>query len=515
MLITSEAKRQRLLQDELWYRGELRYLIAGKRPHGQLQAYDRIKAWKRENPKHPGPIVLLTYRRFGKSFLDAIHAAETALRTPGACVKVGAGWYKQIRDIFRPVWNKVLRACPGALQPDPSGYTYTFRNPRWREPGATSEVTLVGCNIEHGDRLRGTDLDFCSLDEARDINELIYVIQDVLWPQFLRREAPLLVLSSTMPKTLAHDFIELKNRARREGRLIDFRVANLDRDPMVPPEPEENLDWSHEDEWLVLAGGITKDSPTWRREFMNEEVPDLEALIIPEWFHVGEKSTFTKDYTDRHEGRPRHFFAYMGCDLGWDDQTAILHGFHDFDQDLLVIEAEIVRNRTTPKEIAQLIKDREEELYPGAYARRQIQRYSDNDKLTLASLTQDHDVWVWPAEKHDKLEAIAQLRTRVGAGKLRVHKRCKELIYQLKNGIWDERRKEFIRTKTLGHCDAIDALIYLNRMINVRANPGPVMGKPEDPNVFTPPWVTSMDQVVTNQSRITRFHSGRGPSPFG
>lgn len=527
--ITSRDQRDRLLKEHLWYSGRLRYLVREKRPHGQLSLYDWVHEWKAAHPTDPGPLCLTTRRRLGKTHLKATLAIERALALPGQVIKIGAPWYKQAREIFRPVMRRVLAHCPAGLQPDHTGYTWTFRNPYWRRRGrlwTPSEITLVGVNTDKGDRLRGGDLDLGILDEVRDIKDLKYIQDDILMPMFLDREYPLLVYGTTMPRTLAHDYTaEILPSARREGRAKLFRVANLDRDPMVPPDPEEDLDWTERHEALVLKS-ITKESPTWQREYLCLEVEDREHKIIPEYVDVEGRILFgtaeagpeeKADYTEAHRGRPAHFFAYMGGDIGWEDYSAFLWGFHDFDEDLLVIEAEVLKNHTTPKEIAKLIRETEERFYPEHYRMGSIVRYADAEQITLAGLTIDERIPILPPEKYDLTAAIAKLRTRFAEAKIRIHRRCRELRYQLAHGVWNEKRTEFERTIALGHCDAVAGLIYLNRMLPIRRRPGPVRGKPVADEKFYPPWAPKPGEetpTVTKNKTIFREPRRGGENPF-
>ncbi len=515
--ISTPERRRRALVSELWHAGRLRYLIREKRPHAQLSLYDWIHGWKAANPDDPGPLCLTTRRRLGKSHLLGILHVERCLRLPNQVCKLGAPWFKQVREVFRPILNRILRDCPDSLRPETSGYVYTFRNPRWRDPHAVSQIIMVGSNTDSGDRLRGTDLDFGSLDEVRDIKDLKYIQDDILMPQFLDRPLPLLIYTTTMPRSLAHDYItEVLPAARREGRSKLFRVADLARDPMTPPAPEEDLDWTERHERLVLKN-ISKESATWRREYLCEEVPDLESLIIPEFPQVEADVTFEgEDYCEAHKGRPDHFHVYMGADLAWEDFSGILWGFYDFDEDLLVIEAEIARKRTTPREIAELIRQSEQTWYPEHYSQHSILRFADAVQLTLAGLVFDEGIAIVPTEKHDRDEAIAKLRTRFADRKIRIHRRCKELIYQLRNGIWDERRKDFLRSATLGHCDLLAALIYLNRMGPFRANPHPLRPAPPS-SKFHPPWAPAPGPsggTVTHEKTISRQLPRGGVNPF-
>ena len=78
-----------------------------------------------------------------------------------------------------------------------------------------------------------------------------------------------------------------------------------------------------------------------------------------------------------------------------------------------------------------------------------------------------------PTRKDDKLAAINSLRLRFTQGKIKINKRCKNLLFQLKVGLWNPQRTGFLRGENTGHLDAIDALIYLNRNINTTHNPFP------------------------------------------
>jgi len=41
----------------------------------------------------------------------------------------------------------------------------------------------------------------------------------------------------------------------------------------------------------------------------------------------------------------------------------------------------------------------------------------------------------------------------------------------MRYGIWNDARTQFARTKALGHCDAVDALLYMVRNVDRTNNP--------------------------------------------
>ena len=75
--------------------------------------------------------------------------------------------------------------------------------------------------------------------------------------------------------------------------------------------------------------------------------------------------------------------------------------------------------------------------------------------------------------KHDVDVTLSLLRTSVSARKIIIDPKCKRLIYQLENGIWNEQRTKWIRSDELGHCDGVAALGYFNRCARWRKNPFP------------------------------------------
>jgi hypothetical protein len=78
-----------------------------------------------------------------------------------------------------------------------------------------------------------------------------------------------------------------------------------------------------------------------------------------------------------------------------------------------------------------------------------------------------------PARKDDLQTMVNQARLWVSAGRVRVNPRCKYTLGCLKNGVWNRQRDDWAHTMTWGHFDALAALIYLIRGIDVMTNPIP------------------------------------------
>ena len=91
-----------------------------------------------------------------------------------------------------------------------------------------------------------------------------------------------------------------------------------------------------------------------------------------------------------------------------------------------------------------------------------------------------HDLNFITTRKDNKEGAINEMRMWVAKGKIKIHERCKHLIYHLEFGQWNDKRSDFKRMpdtpdKSIkgGHVDGIPALYYLIRNVQRSKNPFP------------------------------------------
>lgn len=442
-----------LLNRDLWYAGQLRWIL---RRHGQRRIHDFVMQCMEEDSFEP--IVVVTHRRLGKSFLPIALSVERCLQQPGMRCVYGAPTHEQVMDIVEPNYEIIMRSCPAELLPRSRGRARIFHNPRWVDPG-TSTMKMVGVDVKRGDNLRGTFADIMILDEAREMAHLRYMVEEVIIPQFTGRDRPLLLIISTPPRTNDHDLARyFRPQAMAAGRYLEIKGS-------------ENPDFTERDQELILAGmGGDKQSIAWRREVECDFVPDPEDLITPE-FAEARADIVVKEYP-----RPQWFFPWTCMDTGFDpDFTAILFGYVDFRNQLLVIEDEIFRRRMTLLDISKAVRKKEAELWGKPY--HPVRRIADIDSRGLEDLRRMFKLNFRAADKFNAESALARMRSNLRTRKIRIQQRCVRLIDQLSNGIWhisrEGKRTDFERTEQNGHWDAGKALCYLNKMVNWREMPDP------------------------------------------
>ena len=389
------------------------------------------------------------------------------IRTPGLRCVYGAPTYAQVREIVEPLLSQLLLSCPANLQPKSRGYSFRFRNPRWGSK-EFSTLALVGVDVKRGDNLRGLHADEVWLDEVRDVRALRYIVEDVIVPQFIGRDNPVLGMVTTPPRTNDHEWVQyFRPKALGEGRYLEIPGS-------------KNPDFTEADKQLILrAIGGDEDSIGYRREVECECISDPEDLIVPEFTmekehivrHVlrKERTYYEADTGERYK-LPRQYFPYVVMDTGYDpDFTAILFIYADFHRAKLVVVDEVFKRRMTLKEIASDVRKGVHKWFRASV--HQTRYLADMEKRAVVDLRTEYKLPFRAVKKHDADAGLARARTAIRVHKVEILSTCVRLIDQLENGIWNENKTDFERTDANGHWDAGKALVYAVRMTNLHENP--------------------------------------------
>ncbi|MES2367541.1 MAG: hypothetical protein V4563_16820, partial [Pseudomonadota bacterium] len=201
-----------------------------------------------------------------------------------------------------------------------------------------------------------------------------------------------------------------------------------------------------------------------RRELYCEFVIEENRAVIPEF---SEARHVYKEGADL--AIPVWRDKYTSMDLGFNDDTHALFAWWDFHNAQLVVEDEVRRANELTSNIVKMVKEKELAVWGD---RRPHMRIADNDPQILHDMA-SLGLAFSPTRKTDKEAAINSLRSMFAQGKIRIHERCANLILQLKVGIWNSKRTDYERLPGIGHLDGVDALVYLNRMIDRNHNPEP------------------------------------------
>ena len=323
---------------------------------------------------------------------------------------------------------------------------------RWRvtdsyfEHPNGSKLYLRGVNHDKGESARGTAANIIVADEFGSWRDPDYVVKSILRPQLDTTDGSFIICSTPSPD-LGHSYYRFKQDAIANERFIQrviYDNASLSKDRIA--------------EICREVGG--EDSPSWQREYLCRPVTNPERLVIPEF----SEEIHVKDLEiPFHESN-----RYVGVDLGFSDFTAFLFASHHFPTNLLYIHDELVLQGKNSEQIVKEAKQKEALNFQDKTIYRRV---SDNDLQMLFDMNSIYGYSIIPTRKDDKQAVINQLRIRFTTGTIAIHPRCKNLIFQLKVGLWNPSGAQFQRGAATGHLDAVDALIYLNRNLDMAHNP--------------------------------------------
>lgn len=381
-------------------------------------------------------------RRFGKTTSVLTYVTDQLRKYPGWICRWCEPWKNQCREIVIPEMDNIQRSAE-----EMDKFVYKAIDSVYSHPNG-SKIYIRGVNEDRGESSRGPKANIIVADEFGSWRDPDYIVNEALRPQLLTTNGQFIFTSTPAPD-LAHLYYRYKEKAIREKRFIQKTIYD-----------NQTLSLEKIEEIANEVGG--KDKAAFRREYLCEAVADPERLVCPEF---SEALHVYDDYPT-----PDFFDGYVGVDLGFNDFTAFIFGYFDFLNTTLVIQDELVFQSKNSLEIVTAAKAKELEIWG---TKKPYLRISDNELQQLWDMNTLFKYELYPTKKDDKQAAINNLRERFSRGKIKISRKCENLIFQLKTGLWNEQRTNYTRSTNTGHLDSVDALIYLNRNVNVTKNPIP------------------------------------------
>jgi PBSX family phage terminase large subunit len=445
---------------ELWRRGELSW----KLNKVQKELKNTV-----DNDDTKTSVVVVS-RRTGKTYWLVIEALMQCIKQPNSVVKFLFPKSKDAKTNIIPIMRMITEDCPEDVKPifNTQDKMFNFNN--------GSQIQLAGSDLGI-DGIRGGFAHLCIVDEAGYCSDLKYAIRSVLSPT-IRTTGGRIIMASTPSKSPDHEFVtEYMIPYKASGRLKIFTIYD---NPNFTPEIVQEIIEDY-------PRGV--EDPDFKREYMCEVAIDTESAVCAE-FALNKDEIVISDYEV-----PEHTDFYIGADIGYVDLTVMLFGYYDFKNATLVITDELVMSGATmtTEALALEIKKKEKlRFFKDGQNTEPYLRVMDNDLKLINDLRQLHNIQFMPTKKDNKAGAINEMKIWMGQGRIRIHERCKHLIYHLEYGQWNSKRTDFKRLndspdKTIkgGHVDAIPALYYLIRNIHAYRNPFPVgYGTNIGPNTY-------------------------------
>ena len=441
-MITKEAAIK-----ELWYRGNLHFKIK----HRDIQ--NRIEDKYNEIRARGGMLFVCNIaRRSGKTFWAAKKATEICLNEAidRPVVKYGSAFYEDLRKFIYPTFEKLLSDSPNSFPKE------AIESRKVLEFHAnTARIDFAGLDLKPNS-LRGDYADLVIIEEAGFVSKLKYIYDSVCVPMTMYRDGAMIVMIGTPGEDINHDFMTtFKKKAIQENAYLELTI-------------DDNDALTQSQRFFYLNECI--DESTKLREYYCKVVVDESRAIIPEW-----KPEFVKEINK--DELFQFYHKYESMDLGVIDKTVALYGYYDFKEAKLKILNELVMNgpEMTTAVLAEALKKKSLETWGDKVI---YKRVSDNNNLLLLNdLSHEFKIRFSPISKDSLHAMVNKVRTWVAQNRIEVSPNCTELIGCLEGGIWDKNRREFLRSESYGHYDALASLIYLVRVINEQTNPIPALYK--------------------------------------
>jgi hypothetical protein len=484
-------------------RGDMRPLMT----RTQRETHRRFQSTRKTDRRY----VLDCSRRFGKTILGACVVHEEALVGPNRILRICAPSKVHGRQFVIPAFEWVRERVPEAQRP-----TFHSMDNMWKWPNGSrcylgSAETLRDCDAQVG-----TELHLGVLDEAGKypVGLLDHMVGSVFGKSLLTTRGSLLI-TSTPAISQAHELSRYVAEGAANGTLSQYTIEDCDHiewdyrmftiaDDLQLGSIEARAEFHaallaapsmEERKRLIMESGSLKAFEVLR-ELYCEHITEKSRMIVPEWADVAATSVCELE-------PPEYVDWYAAGDFGFEDLSVVLYAWFNFEEQFLYVADEVVKQYASSLEVGADCKALE-----AHWGIRPLTRVADAPLQLLADLshpTLGPGINFAPTQKDDADAVLAHLRGQVGRGKIRVHPRCKTLIAHLKFGTWNERRTHFDRQDGYGHWDAIDALKYLNRAVNRRKNPAPII--PANVHGATH-WVSPDLQRLAKQRQ--RMPLGRG-----
>lgn len=452
--MASDAEINRILASrELYRRGNLDFLLHA----GQLQIKERIFRSKRQVQP------ILCARGYGKTYLGADVAVSTCLKKPSR-VKIGTEFYTDLEEFILPNFEAVLKDCPRSRLPK-----WKSSKGKWVFPERVgSQIQLIGLDRKP-DGLRGTHkTDLIILEEAGFISKLKEIYYSVIVPTTMHRPDCKILLPTTPPKTLDHFFWTLFDMVQSEE---DVPIFTIDDNPLLTPQDISRIEKD--------MGG--RESTDFQREYLCKRIADAARQLTPE---------FSRERHVVEWERPKYFKHLKktsSLDTGVRHLTVQLFSTYDFPNACLHVEAEMVlkQNEVLTDTIYDETVRIEEDL-----DYKEVSRWADNNNLILLQDLnkkgfKDESGRYWSPTAKDAIEAGVNLvRKWLKEGRLKISPDCRILIGTLETALWNKQRSDFAESEVYGHADALAALVYLIRNVDVATNPIPFTWSADAENSF-------------------------------
>jgi hypothetical protein len=459
---------ERDLKNALWSRGELAYKL------DTLQR--RISRTVRENADSR-KVCILSSRQIGKTYWACVFALEYLLKNPKKIARVIAPTFKQCQDLVNDNLSAILADAPeGLLGRAKTEYRYNLFNGSSLRLGALERAYVDG---NRGGNASLIIYEECGFVTSDDFN---YGVDSVMGPQLLRSNGMEIFVSSPSEEPDHPLHTRILPQADMLGTLFQYTVYDS---PSINAEMIE--------EAARRCGGVHTDA--FKREYLAQIIRVMSKVVIPGF----DPKIHVKDFALPYK-------ANMQLTADWGgtrDMTVALVHTYDYQHNRLLIWDEKVFQANTPS--VHIKQSLDEWQFPW------FAKHADVPGQVLIDLFELGAEFMTPP-KSDWLATVQSMSNLFEMDQIWIHPRCKFLIQSCRAGVFNKNRTDYERLPEIGHCDALAALMYANRVQN-RENPYAKQDYANSENIFV--YNTKKETEQVQLEDLVPMNKFPGPTRFG
>jgi hypothetical protein len=369
-------------------------------------------------------------RRAGKSNGIGYRLYRKAKKYPGAMLPYIALTRESAKNIMWPVFREINEKHRLGAVLTESNLTVTLPN--------EARIVCFGADMKNFiQRLRGIKTPEAAVDEGQSFgSHLSELIDDILTPAISDYEDGALTLTGT-PGPIPRGYFYDACLGKQGYSLHKWSVYQNPYMPRAKAFVRE----------LMKKKGWDKLNPTYLREWCNEWVLDLDALLLP---YVAEKN-------DYDELPPGHYYYILGVDIGLRDADALaVLAWNEKSPNVYLVEERVTAGQDLTA-LEQQIQD--------ILSRYEISRIVMDTGGLGAKIAEEFTlrkgIPVEAADKRRKFENAALLKDTLRAGRFKAKKNSRfARDCELVQIDYDYTTPDRLVLKPGFHSDIIDSVLY-------------------------------------------------------
>lgn len=359
-------------------------------------------------------------RRAAKSFTAGLYMVETALKYPGCnCLFVGLTRQSALDIIMKDILKIIDRKFELQIHFNNTSLDCSFPN------GSVIRITGVDVSEDEMNKLLGKKYRLACIDESSlyTIN-LRHLVYDILGPAMADQEGTtcLFGTSSNLTQGL---FFDITN-GKEQGWSVHRWSAHQN----------PHINWQKQLDEILKNRPLYMETPQFRQWYLNEWVVETDKLV----YKFNHDRNLFKDLPHPHS---KGWNYVLSCDLGWEDDTAIvLSAYHENDSTFYILKTFAQKHMTfdmVEKKLLEFINDPHRPvnsvIIDGA------------NKQGVETMTMRSNIYFEYADKLGKADHIEILNGDLIQGKVKIHQNEHALIDEMMALVWKTNGDKIVYPK--------------------------------------------------------------------